>query len=264
MPATAQTWTAQRTPRRGPPGARPISRGVAFVAGCLLAVAVLFAVNWLYQVIRKPTELFAPVSIALFKGPPSTWQAYRPLFQAHSTEIMTPELLAALAQVEGQGNPLARTYWRWKLSLNPLEIYRPASSAVGMFQITDGTFQEARKYCIHDHEVARDGPWHDLRSCWFNRLYSRAVPSHAIEMTAAYLHQTVVDILTRHRITRASLQQRQNLAAVIHLCGAGRGDAFVKRRFRIAPDERCGEHSVRRYLNRVNLLTRQFARLQSE
>ena len=29
---------------------------------------------------------------------------------------MTPELLAALAQVEGSGNPVARTYWRWSWS----------------------------------------------------------------------------------------------------------------------------------------------------
>ncbi len=239
-------------------------RRVALLAGCLLAVVVLLAANWLYQVIRKPTDLFAPVGFALAKSPRSTWQTYGSLFQAHATEIVTPELLAALAQVEGRGNPLARTYWRWKLSLNPLEIYRPASSAVGMFQITDGAFAEARKYCIHDHEVVRDGPWYDLGSCWFNSLYSRVVPSHAIEMTAAHLHQTVAAILARHRVARASRQQTQELAALIHLCGASRGEAFVRRGFRVAAGERCGDHGLRQYINRVNLLTRQFARLQSE
>jgi len=37
---------------------------------------------------------------------------YGPLFRRHSTVVITPELLAALAQVEGAGNPVARTYWR--------------------------------------------------------------------------------------------------------------------------------------------------------
>ena len=31
-----------------------------------------------------------------------------------------------------------------------------------MFQITDGTFAEARKFCIRDHQVVTDGPWYDL------------------------------------------------------------------------------------------------------
>ena len=52
-----------------------------------------------------------------------------------------------------------------------------------MYQITDGTFAEAKRYCIHDHAVVEDGPWHDPRSCWFNALYMRVVPSHAVELT---------------------------------------------------------------------------------
>ena len=31
----------------------------------------------------------------------------------------SPQLLAALAQVEGAGNPVATTYWRWRLTWNP-------------------------------------------------------------------------------------------------------------------------------------------------
>jgi hypothetical protein len=45
---------------------------------------------------------------------------------------MTPDLLAALAQVEGSGNPVVRTYWRFSLTNEPFENFRPASSAVGM------------------------------------------------------------------------------------------------------------------------------------
>lgn len=263
MRTVASTSTARPSRRRGQPASRLGGRRAVLLAGCVLGLAVLFVVNWLYQVVRKPAEVFAPLSTTLSKSPRATWETYGPLFEAHSTDIMTPELLAALAQVEGQGNPLARTYWRWRFSLNPFEIYRPASTAVGMLQITDGTFATARKYCIHDHQVVSDGPWHDFGSCWFNSLYTRVLPSHAIELTAAYLHQTVVDIVARRRSAKASLQQRQDLAAVIHLCGATRGEAFVGRRFRVAPAERCGDHDVREYLGRVNLLKRQFARLRA-
>ena len=54
-----------------------------------------------------------PVSGTLYKSPPETWSEYASLFEKYSTDIMTPELLAALAQVEGSGNPIVRTYWRW-------------------------------------------------------------------------------------------------------------------------------------------------------
>jgi hypothetical protein len=54
------------------------------------------------------------VSGALTKTPSETWRQYGPLFREHSTAVITPELLAALAQVEGVGNPVARTYWRWR------------------------------------------------------------------------------------------------------------------------------------------------------
>ncbi len=252
----ARPWRLTRT--------RQPARGrLRLAAWGVLAVAGFFAVNWTYHALRKPTELLAPVSPVLAKTPGSTWAAYGHLFREHSTEVVSAELLAALAQVEGKGNPIARTYWRWQWSLNPLEIYRPASSAVGMFQITDGTFREARRYCIHGHAVARDGPWYAPASCWFNSLYSRIVPSDAIELTAAYLDQAVRDTLARHRTARASLEQKRALAAVIHLCGVGRGDTLVRRGFQAAPGERCGDHDVRRYVHRVQLLQRQFARLKA-
>jgi hypothetical protein len=130
-----------------------------------------------------------------------------------------------------------------------------------MYQITDGTFHDAQRYCIHDHVVIEDGPWHDMRSCWFNSLYIRVVPSHAIEMTAALLDRRVVAVIGRERIFAATLQQKQDLAAVIHLCGASAGDAYARRGFRLTTRERCGDHDVRDYLAQVNLLKRQFSRL---
>jgi hypothetical protein len=233
----------------------------------LVATAVILAVwwmvNWAYQVWRKPTELFFPVSRVLSKAPAETWRQYSGFFREHSTEVMTPDLLAALAQAEGAGNPVARTYWRWQLTLNPLAIYQPASSAVGMFQITDGTFQEARRLCIHDHRVIEDGAWYDVRACWFNGLYVRVLPSHAVELTAAHLDRAVQRTLERRRIAGATLKQKQDLAALIHLCGAGTGDAYARRGFRLAPGQRCGDHDARQYLASITALRKQFVRLAS-
>jgi hypothetical protein len=228
-------------------------------AGALAVVALWLAVNWVYQVARKPAELFFPMSGALYKTPEETWRQYEPLFRRHSTAVVTPELLAALAQVEGAGNPVARTYWRWRLTREPFEVYRPASSAVGMYQITDGTYREAKRYCIRDHVAIEDGPWHAWRSCWFNSLYLRVVPGHAVEMTSALLDRRIAEILERQRFPGATLQQKQDLAAVIHLCGAAAGDAYARRGFRAADKQRCGAHDLRRYLAQVNFMKRRFA-----
>ena len=270
---THKTRLRRRQPARGRSRWRSARRAlltllalpvaIRIVVGAALLLAALSAVNWMVQVIRKPTELFFPVSGSLAKPPGETWRRYGPLFHEHSTAVITPDLLAALAQVEGSGNPVARTYWRWRLGWNPFELYRPASSAVGMFQITDPTFEEARRYCIHEHAVVEAGPWHDPRSCWFNSLYTRVVPSHAVEMTAALLDRTVARTLERNGIATATLRQRQDLAAVIHLCGAGAGNAYARRGFRFTPGQRCGDHDARRYLAGVNALKRQFARLAS-
>jgi Transglycosylase SLT domain len=230
----------------------------------MIVIGACFAINWVYQVLRKPGEILAPVSASLAKSPDATWQSYGSLFEKHSTKIISPEFLASLAQVEGSGNPIASTYWRWRWSWNPFEIYRPASSAVGMFQITDGTFAEARKYCIRDHQVVADGPWHDVGSCWFNSFYSRTVPSHSIQLTAAYLHRTVVDTLAARPFVRSTPAQQQMLAAVIHLCGLKRGEILARRGFKLARGERCGSHNVARYLARIDLMKRRFVDLRRQ
>jgi hypothetical protein len=232
-----------------------------YTVGAVLLVVLWLGVNWLYHTLHKPTEVLFPLDNALDKNLAETWREYGALFREHATTVITPELLAALAQVEGAGNPVARTYWRWQFTLNPFEVYRPASSAVGMFQITDGTFQEAKRYCIHDHMVVEDGAWDDWRSCWFNRFYTRVLPSHAIELTAAYLDRRVAGAIGPRA---ATLERKQELAAVIHLCGAGAGQAYVRRGFRLLAHQRCGAHDARLYLSRVNSLKRQFARLSAQ
>jgi hypothetical protein len=157
---------------------------------------------------------------------------------------------------------VARTTWRWRLTTEPFQVYRPASSAVGMYQMTDATFREAKRYCVHDHTVAEAGPWHDIGSCWFNGLYLRVVPSHAVELTSAFLDRRVAQILSRHSMA-ATLQQKQDLAAVIHLCGAATGDAYARRGLRLTAGQQCGDHDARSYLAKVNAMKRVFARLSA-
>ncbi len=226
-----------------------------------MVAAIALAINWIYQVVRKPSELFFPVSGTLYKLPAQTWSDYAPIFRKYSTSWITPEFLAALAQVEGSGNPVARTYWRWSWDRKPFDLYRPASSAVGMYQITDATFAEARRYCIHGHAVVEEGPWDDWRSCWFNGLYLRVIPSDAVELTSAYLDRHVRASLAQGRTRDATLRQAQRLAAVIHLCGAGAGEAFARRGFKFVSGERCGDEDPRAYVARVEAMKDVFARL---
>lgn len=221
-----------------------------WILACLLLLA---AVNWLVQAARKPSEVLFPFD-GFARSPAETWEVYGERFRSHATAAVPAELLAALAQAESGGNPVARTYWRWRLDWNPIEIYKPASSAVGMYQITDARFEDAKRLCIHNNRRVQAGAWYDPRSCWFNAFYFRVVPGHAIEMTAAFLDGAVANV-------KGSAAQKHRLAAVTHLCGASAGEAFARRGFQSAPGQRCGDHDLRAYLARVEGLKREFARL---
>jgi transglycosylase-like protein with SLT domain len=234
-----------------------VPRAVQIAGGVAIGLAVLTLVNLAYHVIHKPTELFAFIGHRLDKEPAETWRQYGPLFRTYSTNIIPPELLAALAQVESSGNPVDRTYWRWRWSFNPLAIYQPASSAVGLFQMTDGAFAEAARSCIRDHAVVDDG-------CGFTSFYIRALPSHSIELASIYLDRHVTEVLARTGEAKATASQKQDLAAFIHLCGAGPAAAFARRHFQMMAGERCGDHLVAAYVAHVNALKREFVRLAAE
>jgi hypothetical protein len=242
---------------RGSRGARWVLR---LIGAALAAVLLWFAVNWVYQVVRKPSELLFPVG-AFTKSPRETWGSYGAIFRRYSTRTITPELLAALAQTEGSGSPLARTYWRWSWSSRPFEIYRPASSSVGMYQMTDGTFAEAKRLCIREHEAIQAGAGNPGSSCGTNPLYVRLLPSHAVELTAAYLDRAVAVTLARNRIVSASPRQQRHLAAAIHLCGAHGGDLYARSGFQFAAGQRCADHDPRGYLSRVDAFETEFRRL---
>lgn len=232
-------------------------RMVRIAAGVAILLAAIALLNMAYQLIRKPTELFVLLGHALDKEPAETWANYGSLFRTYSTAVVTPELLAALAQVESSGNPVARTYWRWRWSFNPLAIYRPASSAVGLYQMTDPAFAEAARFCVRGNPVTET-------ACGFNSFYIRAIPSHAVELASVYLDRQVALVLTLAGDLKAGAQQKQDLAAFIHLCGAGPATAYARRKFQMLAGERCGDHLVASYVARVNAMKRQFQRLAAD
>ena len=111
--------------------------------------------------------------------------------------------------------------------------------------------------------VVENGAWYDPSSCWFNSLYLRVLPSHAVEMTSALLDRRVAEALERQRIGQATRQEKQDLAAIIHLCGGAVGDIYAKRQFRLAAGQRCGDHDARAYVTQVNAMKRVFLPLAS-
>ena len=229
---------------------------VRIVAVVALLLAALALTNLVYQVIRKPTELFVIVGHRLDKEPAETWRQYGASFRTYSTGTITPELLAALVQIESSGNPVDRTYWRWRWSFNPFAIYQPASSAVGLTQMTDGAAAEAARFCIRDHAVTDTG-------CGV-LPYIRAIPGHAIELAAIYLDRNLADVLARVGDAKPSARQKQDLAAFIHLCGGGPATAYARRKFVMNESERCGDHLVASYVARVDAMKRQFQRLAAD
>ncbi|MGA2563571.1 MAG: lytic transglycosylase domain-containing protein [Steroidobacteraceae bacterium] len=257
----SRLWPNARLRRRWWRAFRRASPVTKVIISVGVVLTLSFSINWIYQVVRKTSEQIFPVSGTLYKTPSETWREYAPIFKEYATNVITPDLLAAIAQVEGSGNPVVRTYWRWSWTSQPFEVYRPASSAVGMYQITDGTFAEARRLCIHNHTVAEDGPWNSWRSCWFNSLYARVLPAHAVELTSAHLDRSVANTLARHRMSSTTLKDKQQLAAVIHLCGAGAGDDYARRGFRLTDGQRCGDHDVRLYLAHIDAMKGVFDRL---
>ena len=207
--------------------------------------------------VHKPTELFFFVGHRLDKEPAETWRQYGPLFRTYSTSTITPELLAALAQVESSGNPVDRTYWRWRWSFNPFAIYQPASSAVGLFQMIDGAFAEAARFCIRDHAVVDTG-------CGFSSLYIRAIPSHAIELASIYLDRNVA-VGSRPRGRREGRREPEAGSRGLHpSLRRGSCHGFARRHFQMMAGERCGDHLVAAYVARVNAMKRQFLRLAAD
>jgi hypothetical protein len=70
-------------------------------------------------------------------------------------------------------------------------------------------------------------------------------------------------VLARTGEPAATPQQKQDLAAFIHLCGAGPATAYARRHFQMISGERCGDHLVAAYIARVNAMKRQFLSIEA-
>ena len=100
--------------------------------------------------------------------------------------------------------------------------------------------------------------------CGFTGFHIRKIPSHAIELASVYLDRNVAGVLARAGAVMAKEQQKQDLAAFIHLCGGGPATAYARRKFQMNAEERCGDHLVSSYVARVNAMKRQFLRLAAD
>jgi hypothetical protein len=88
------------------------------------------------------------------------------------------------------------------------------------------------------------------------------LPSHAIELTAVFLDRNVAAVLARRPNATANQQQKQALAAMIHLCGAA-SPPSTRRGFHLIAGERCGDYDVATYLAQVNAMKREFRRFSA-
>jgi hypothetical protein len=253
--------TLQRQTRQLKAAWRRATWRARLIVVAVVVLALWAPINLAYQVTQKPSELLAPLSAWLMKTPDETWVSYAPLFRRYATANVAPELLAALAQTESAGNPVAATYWRWHFSINPLAIYRPASSSIGMYQMTNAAYSEARRYCVSHHEVAEDRSDSDAPACGQDGAYWRIMPRDAIELTASYLDRKLASLLAKRHPASVTQQQKDNLAAVIHLCGPGPAASYLRRGFHLVPGERCGDQDIAAYVGRVSNFERQFRRL---
>ena len=182
--------------RRTLTGAPWVVRIVCLAAPVLAAFSLT---NLVYHIVRKPSELLFFVGGALDKEPIETWRRYEPLFHTYSTSAITPELLAALAQVESTGNPVARTSWRWQLTWNPFAVYEPASSAVGMYQMTDAAYAEAARYCVRGNAVVDT----DCGSLASIPARSRAMPSSSRPYTSTTMSRQFLPARQTQRQARS-------------------------------------------------------------
>ena len=212
-----------------------------FFAGLLLFVA-----NITYSLIDKPGQALSPISHLFKKFPTQTWQNYDRYFQDFATTEISASFLAALAQSESGGNPLATVYWRWQWTKDIHKIFHPASSALGMYQITVGTFQRMKNYCWQKGVVKK-------QDCFWNQFRTRFSSYDSIYLVSAYLNHWVKKY-PRYR-------DKEKMAALIHLCGPQKVKRHMRWHGNLNKITKCGTHSTRRYVNKIKRYQNTFHRL---
>src|SRR6185436_2194380 len=112
------------------------SEGGGLLSTLLLLLIGFFIVNFFVQIYRKPTEILRWAGLSRAKTTEQTWREYGDDFRRNGRGVITADFLAALSQLESSGDPLASPGWTFRWSTSPWRIYAPASSAVGLLQMT--------------------------------------------------------------------------------------------------------------------------------
>ncbi len=231
-------------------------RKLKIIFVCCSAALILFVLNFGYQLIRKPSEILSLLPLQRAKTLHTHWLTYKNSFKKYSVDYLTPTYLGALSYVESAGNPFATPKWKFKFEPEWQNLYSPESTSVGLFQLTDGTYQRAKKLCVRGQKVIDDGRWDDFNSCWFNWTYLRTSSSDSIEMTAAYLYRDTEAALKLTKLTPNSEQKRE-LASVIHLCGKSKGEQLVQLKFQLHKLTDCGRFDPMTYTRKVQTYERE-------
>jgi hypothetical protein len=200
-------------------------------------IVVIFLINAIYQIFLNPIHLFSFISKPFSKTPQQTWDAYSEIFQRQGDTRITPELLAAIAQVESAGNPLAAPPWQFSLSTDVAQLFAPASSAFGIMQITKGTFETMRKLA---KEEGRPTP-----------VMTRLRVEDSVQLSAIHLRRSIQDLIGDRGWDKLDRRRSTHLASVIHLCGPEVGKRLIKLQYRTERLPRCGSHWPEVYSNRV-------------
>ncbi len=203
-------------------------------------VGIIVGVNFAYQIYKNPLHVLSFFSRPMNKTPKQTWNAYGDIFESASTRRVSPALLAALAQVESRGNPLAAPEWRMQFSSDLADIYAPASSAFGIMQITRGTFDLILKTCGKSGEPC---PNPDLAT----RMRTR----DSVNLIAGFLVRSMEDILSPKGLQKISDEKLTKLAAIIHLCGPEVGRRLVRYAYHVNALPKCGSHWPAVYTSQV-------------
>ncbi len=216
-------------------------------------------INFMWQVYKKPTEVLRPISKYFNKSPKQTWYSYYDEFNKHADPYLSAEYLAALAQVESSGNPIAQTYWDFKLSTDISKMYAPASSSVGLYQFTEPSFQIAKNICKtkNGYKFLKEAP---VGSCFFHKFKTRLSASDSIELAANHLNYNIEQIMLRKKM-KLNPVQIEALASVIHLCGPRAADRLVQRSFSLELMGNCGAHNVKNYHRKISRMASYFRAL---
>jgi hypothetical protein len=233
-----------------------IKRLIQFISALIILLTLLFGINFIFQIYKKPIELISIITQTRAKTLTQTWKDYGEFFTNSSTDIISPAFLAALAQKESSGNPLASP--RWKLNFKrPIDrIYSPPTTAFGLMQMTNPNFYDSSRLCYKAKNKRNSKSFDD---CGRINMSTRIFPAHSIYLTARNLTYQVKKILKRRkRKKKATRDQIESLASITHLCGMGKGKRLLRSNFNVRKIGRCGSHSPINYVRDIKKLKKKF------